>query len=432
MTMGMTTYAPSTNGGVQPAELPGPSQAIWNAVLKAWQNNPADSVAAIRTVWRAMPPPGDLPGLATVTGALFADIYWTMTGFDSNTLAADLNKGTLLNPDVCGSAARQAFTQWHGLLVRANWGDSGLIPRGGSLTASPDVVINPNTELSAAEIISMWNQYVWSPSQLKNYAYGRAQSAGIGVPIQKPVVRMYFSEAALNPRPQSWTQMFTWAETSPEAPLVTQDNKGIIPPLGRCANDGQNGFNFTPPGGGHFCVITVAGTEFFTNNPLSVPGNWDAGMWLANNGAAGWHNIDRSNSARETVKVHNQDARPERFLFEAHCNRLPAGTTVSLDSDNGLPYRMSSGEVQITEEQQVVTAEAELPPNFDGTLALRYQTPTGGTLPDGSAIDVRMRWIIPQGHGRYVDAARHLGDVEGSLLGRPMLLDLGNFTFLGA
>ena len=64
--------------------------------------------------------------------------------------------------------------------------------RRGNLTQSPDVVINPGTELSAAEIIQMWNQGIWSPSQVKNYAYGRAQSTGIQVPITKPVVRMYF------------------------------------------------------------------------------------------------------------------------------------------------------------------------------------------------------------------------------------------------
>lgn len=418
------TAARPSNG----AAAVNPNQPLWDKALDCF-NNGFTSTQAIQAVWQIMPPPGSLTLLATVIGAIYADTYWNIIKLDPTLLAADLHAAIGQNQSDCNKAAGIAFQKWYGLLVRANFGDSGFIPKSDPVTASPDVVVNGQVTLTVQQLISMWNQYDYGPVQGKNNTYGRAQSVNIQVPIHQPVLRMFFSDAGFNPPPQSWIELFTFTGSS-----STSAMQGMVAgPIGvgeKCAN--VDSFSFTPPGDGHYCVIAVAGTEFFTNNPLDQTGNWDTQTWIHSNGAAGWHNVDKSNSNEESLKFYNQDSRPERFVFEAHCANVPEGTKVSLEcSDGRLAYPIASGVVKISKGYQVVSTEAELPPNFAGTLKLRYETPNDGLLPEGASIDVRMGWIIPQGHARYFDAAKQTGDLGSYALARPITIGMGNYAFIG-
>lgn len=404
-----------------------PNQRFWDKAVELF-NRGARSIEAIGAIWDMMPPPGELPTLATIVGAVYADTYWERTSFSQDKLASDLRAVT--GHTDSDRAAAVAFQSWHGMLVRANMSDQGGIPRVGDVTSSPDVVLNGMSPLTVQRLIALWNTYNYTAAKGKNYTYGRAQSTNFPVPIAKATLRMYYSDAGFNPPPQSWVQLFTYDGNSPTSPLQGL-NPGNIQPGERCANSQAFGCELAGPG--HYCLISVVGTEFFTNDPLVQGGNWDTNQWIHQNGAAGWHNIDRTTGNRETLKFYNQDPRPERFAFEAHCTKVPTGTVVSLEStDAGLAYPVSSGEVTISQEYQVVRAETELPPNFSGTLQVRYQTPDGRLLPEGSAIDVHMTWLIGHGHQHYLDAANRLNDIGGYILNHPMTIEMGNYTFLGA
>lgn len=421
-----TAHAPSSAGGGQGSISQDPNQRFWDKAVELF-NQGSRSIEAINIIWNMMPPPGELPTLATIVGAIYADTYWAQTSFSRDMLAADLLAAT--GHTDSAKAAAAAFQSWHGLLVRANMSDQGVIPRIADVTKSPDVVLNGLSPMTVQRLISLWNQDDYSPAKGKNYTYGRAQSTNIPVPIAKPTLRMYYSDAGFNPPPQSWVQLFTYDGGSPTSPLQGM-NPGKIQPGERCAN--SLAFGCELPGPGHYCLISVAGTEFFTNDPLVQAGNWDTNQWMVQNGGAGWHNIDRTTSNQESLKFYNQDPRPERFAFEARCAKVPAGTKVSLGcSDAALTYPVTSGEVTVSKDYQVVRAEAELPPNFAGTLQVRYQTPGGGLLPEGSAIDVRMVWVIAHGHAHYLDAATRLNDIGGYILGHPMTVEMGNYSLLG-
>jgi hypothetical protein len=409
------------------------------AITPYWQigltnfNSGQPSTTAMQQIWQAMFP-ASLPLLAQIVGALYAEHYFDDTGtqMSVNLLANELSAALGKNLPDCQRAAATAFSQWYGLQVRASVADVALIPRADPVFESPDVVVNGLTTLTPQQLITMWNQTVWGPiSGDKNIVYGRAASVNIGVPITQPVMKMYIVEAALNPpAPNSWTQLFTQSG-SPTSPLVNNQNSSTLQRGDRAAS--SDAFVWTVPGTGHYCVISVAGTEFFTNDPSLVPpGNWASGTWIHYNGAAGWHNLGTPLGDRASLKIHNLDGTTERFEIEAVCDGLPAGTEVFLESaDPKLAAPIRSGVTRIGTKEQIVSADAVLPGNYSGNLTVGFKTPDGKPLSPSASIEVRMYWSLPPGHRHYEDAVKRLGDTTAMALHRPVRQHAGSFRFVG-
>jgi hypothetical protein len=407
-----------------------PNQKYWDLGLGFFNAGDA-ATTAMQRLWGKMPPPASLNTLATIIGALWGDTYWDVVGMSASRLSSDLQAALGLNKPDCDRAAQAALAQWHGLLVRGNMGDSGnTVPRPGDLTQSPDVVVNGAAQLTVEQLIRQWNTYIYTPQPgLKNNTYGRAASTNIMVPITKPVLRMFYSDAGFNPPPTSWIQMFTFdgADTSVLSGIVA----GPIPPGGRAAN--VDSFAFTPAGSGHYCLIAVAGTEFFANNPLTQMGNWSSQSWIQNNGAAGWHNVDVSKSNGAVLKFFNQDGTPERFVFEAHGRNLPTGTTISLACEDPALSNTLAAQGRVVPARPVhVGVDAILPPRYEGKLAVRFDVPGGKLLPPEASVEVRMYWVLPAGHEHYSDALAQSGDAISGPLGRAVRIQMGSFTFVGA
>jgi len=311
--------------------------------------------------------------------------------------------------------------------VRANFSDNGSIPRGTNVTNSPDVVVNGQAPLTVQQLITLWNVYNWDPKPgLKNYAYGRAQSLNIQVPINAPVLRMYYSDAGFNPPPSSWVKMMTFDGSSETSPLQGI-NAGPIQVGERSAN--INAFGLTVPGTGHYCAISVAGSEFFTNNPSDQGGNFDAYEWITNNGAAGWHNIDVVQARETSLKYYNQDATAEIFVFEAHANKVPSGTTIALGfGDKKLATDSPTQSSKITSNYQVVSNEVVVPPHSSGHLLVHID---GKPLAAESSVDCRLYWTLPPTHKNYQQAVQNLGAIRELQQQQAVRLLLGNFTLIG-
>jgi hypothetical protein len=407
----------------------GPNQKYWDLGLKCF-NDQLSATATMQALFNAWMPPFNLNLLATIVGALYGDTYWATTKMDRNLLAYNLQAALGMNPSDCQKAANFAFSSWYGLQVRGNFGDNGSIPKSGNVTASPDVVLNGQAPLSTQQLLNLWNVYNWDPAPgIKNYAYGRAQSINIQVPISSPVLRMYYSDQGFNPPPSSWIKLFTFGGSSETAPLQGM-NPGPIPVGGRSANGGdENAFGLTVPGSGHYCAISVAGSEFFTNNPSDTGTNWDSYEWITNNGAAGWHNFDVASGREETLKFYNQDASTEHFVFEAHTSKVPAGTTLSLGfEDKKLAHSSPTQSAKISSAYQIVTTEAQVPANYTGKLVVGIE---GKALPAGASVDCRLLWVLPASHRNYQQAVAHLGATSAMQRNEAVRVQLGNFTFIG-
>ncbi|MGA3370396.1 MAG: hypothetical protein ABSC48_01410 [Terracidiphilus sp.] len=409
--------------------IAGPNQKYWDLGLKCHQEQ-YSATATMQALYNAWMPPFSLNLLAAIVGALYGDTYWARTKMDRNLLAYNLQAALGMNPSDCQKAANYAFSTWYGLQVRDYLGENSNIPKSGNITNSPDVILNGQTPLSTQQLINLWNVYNWDPAPgLINYAYGRAQSINIQVPIASPVLRMYYSDQGFNPPPSSWVKLYTFGNNSETAPLLGM-TPGPIQVGGRAANGGaeNEAFQLKVPGSGHYCAISVAGTEFFTNNPSDSGTNWDSYEWLTNNGAAGWHNVNVASGKVETLRFYNQDATAEHFVFEAHATKVPVGTTVSLAfEDRQLANASPTQSAKISNSYQVVTTEAQVPANSSGNLVVGIDK----SLPAGASIDCRLLWVLPAGHKNYAQAVTNLGATSSLQKNESVRVQLGNFTFIG-
>ncbi|MFZ1084626.1 MAG: hypothetical protein WAN35_06660 [Terracidiphilus sp.] len=423
------TTATAAVSTTQDALVAGPNQKYWDLGLKCF-NEQLSATATMQALYNAWMPPFNLNLLAAIVGALYGDTYWARTKMDRNLLAYNLQAALGMNPGDCQKAANYAFSNWYGLQVRANFSDNGNIPKSGNVTCSPDVVLNGQTPLSTPQLINLWNVYKWDQALNQiNYAYGRAQSLNIQVPISSPVLRMYYSDQGFNPPPSSWVKLYTFGNNNETAPLQGMTPGPIL--VGeRSANGGADNeaFQLKVPGSGHYCAISVAGSEFFTNNPSDSGSNWDSYEWITNNGAAGWHNVDVQSGKEQTLKFYNQDATAEHFIFEAHSSKVPVGTTISLGfEDSKLASASPIKSAKITSAYQVVTTEAEVPANSSGNLIVGIDK----ALPAGASVEARLLWVLPSTHKNYQQAVEHLGVTGTAKRNDAVRVQLGNFTFIG-
>ena len=409
-----------------PAFAQSSRQLAWDACFKSFQEG-EPATAAIRRVWADIKTT-DLKLIARVVGAVYADHYWDRTKTNRELLAADLQSAIGIDQVDATRIANLACSYWGGLVVRANLTDQDNIPRGGTVTISPDVIIS-DVPLTSAEIIKDWNRTIWSPGA-RNYVYGRAQSINMGVDIKKAVLRAYISEAGIAPPPEAWVQLYTSKGNKDVAPLKTTDGKTTLRITERAASGGGDGFEFTTPKSGHYCVIVVARSEFFRNDPLASSGVWDSLVWLRNNGAVGWHAVNVTTAGTHALKYWNRDETPQNFTFRLNANKLPKGTKVSLvDTHPGL--RSISASLTVSGAHHHATTEARIPAKHEGKLQVTIKTPSGGVLPKGSSVEVAQYWQILPDHKDYAKAVAHLGEFEAFVKREPIEVRVGAYAFAG-
>jgi len=395
------------------------------------------AVMAIQDVFAALPPPAAIGTVSNIVGSVYGgnptynqDGFWDNTCMSWQKLSSAL-QGAGYGPSDSDRAAQQTFANWRGLFVRKDLNDLGQIPyQGPTPCNSPDIVCNQSGPLTHSTLLNRWNDYFWNYGTVgKNYIYARGSSINIPVALglpnsDLPQVQMYFTDAGFNIPPTSWHRCTT-VSGKYSMPIETSP----IQPGDRWTGPTSDPFLFEPPTAEHYCLLSVVQSEFFANNvdQLDPGSNWNSWTWLINNGAAGWHNINVQTAPAARLKFYNLDGRAERFVFEASCENVPAGTTVSLH----LPgIRAASG--QIRHKHQSLRTLAVIPAQTADELEVRIETPDGKLLPAGASVDVRMYWELEYGHEHYLDGAHHLGMLADVLAERSIRLPMGNHVFIGS
>ncbi|GAB5439384.1 hypothetical protein [Falsiruegeria mediterranea] len=404
----------------------GPNQQYWDLGLKCF-NQGDNAQTALKTVWRRLPPPGDLNLLAAIVGNLYGDTFWSdqKLQMDADLLAQYMNAATGINPPDCQRAANNAYRLWYGMLVRCNTSNDGLIPKTGSFTASPDVLINGLTTLDPYDMITKWDQTTWGPQPgLKNNTYGRGQNKNLQVPIKQGKIKIYFTSNGFNQPPASWTQLFTYDGSKQTADLVNINDQKAIRPGERSACD--TSFGFEPPGAGHYCLIVCAQTEYFSNDPASISGaNWNNGSsahWITYNGAAGWHNVNVSQTGNEPLAFYNNDDVPAQFRFVARCRNVPKGAVVAMKIDD-LGFEHSA---KVTGEDQEIFADIEVPANYDGTLNVEFPV-----LPAHASISYSLIWRVAANSAPAESLSKLVRDGYAAEVADEILVVLGDTHFVG-
>ena len=409
----------------------------WQVCINDLQNS-VPAVMAIQDVYNALPPPALLSTVALIVGSVYGDTYWQNTQMSVSALSRDL-QGAGFGQPASDKAAALAFASWRGLFLRKDVNDIGSIPFAGqSPTNSIDIICNQGGPLTRDTILKRWNEQFWNYATVgKNYVYARGTSINFPPPIAlgpggvgKPQASIYFSDAGFNIPPTSWHRCTTLGGN-----LTMPVETSPVNPTDRWVCSTTDPFIFEPPNNSHYCLISVVQTQFFGNDPSQIdPGsNWSSWTWLVSNGAAAWHNIDVQRTAITQFKFYNLDGRPERFVFEAECDRLPKGSTVSLYcADAKFGGQIATKPTKLQRKHQVISVEATVPAGYTGDLEVRIETPDGKLLPAGASVDVRMSWVLEHGHRHYAEACATVGAVQAALNAQPLHLSMGNFTLHGA
>ncbi len=404
-----------------------PDQQYWDLGLKSF-NQGDNAQTALKTLWRRLPPPGDLNLLAAIIGNLYGDTFWSndKLQMDADLLADYMNAATGINKSDCLRAAKNAYRLWYGMLVRGNTSNDGLIPKTGSYTASPDVLVSGLTTLDPYDMITKWNQTTWGPQPgLKNNTYGRAQNKNLQVPIKQGKIKIYYTSNGFNQPPSSWTQLFTYTGTKQTADLVNINDRNVIRPGERAACD--TSFGFEPTGAGHYCLIVCAQTEFFANDPASISGthwnNTSSTHWITYNGAAGWHNLNVSQTGEEPLVFYNNDDRPAKFRFIARSRNVPVGSKIGM-SVGDLDFAF---EDQVVAQDQEISADVEVPANFEGTLDVNFPV-----LPDDGSITFSLVWLVGNEDPAKAGVMGLVNDGYAASVGDEVLVPLGDTHFVGS
>ena len=404
-------------------------QQLWSAVI-LHQNDGDSDTAAMTNVYGRMAPQLTYQDLANVLSAVYADTYWSSTFMDSTILATNMVSALNISNAVATQYASNAVTQWYGTFTRNNFSDTGTIPQTTDFTSCVDTICSGQSQMSTDTLINNWGTSYWTAPQVgKNYMYARCQNLNFMGNIL-PNVQMYSITPGMNVPTSQWTQLKTASECSTTGQIYLLG--GATGTMAQGVHGVSEAFIFNPTSTDHICIATVFndGQYFTQNNPLTVPqSNWNAVTWVTYTGAAGWHNTNPVTEEVTALDFYNQDARPEKFAFVAHCNKLPKGTVIKLDPQL---QDSASNNGEISQCCQEVSTEATLPANYNGKLLVSIKTPDGKPLPEGASVKVEMLWLLDREHERHLDAAKLMGTLNTTKMSQTVKLSMGSFTLYGA
>jgi hypothetical protein len=403
-------------------------QDMWNAAIIHQKNGDYDTTA-MQDIYKRMDPSLTMKDIASVFSGVYADNYWTGTKMDSSLLAACMVQSVGYDPSLAQQYASSAMLQWRGILIRRLQSDQGKIPEDDNCNCL-DIVCNEKTPLDSEQLITNWNSKFWNRSQSdKNYVYVRCQNT-LFLGAITPKVKVFNADPGFNQRPSDWVQLET---------VSTGDFEGVVNllsgspgPMGVNVRGASEAFMFDPKTAKHSCLVAAITTDFFTkSDPLTISGNWDSATWRRNNGASGWLNVDPI-AVESTLKFNNLDGRPEKFAFEAHCNKVPEGTVISLRCKDSQLSAINSGSVKISRKFQIISTEGIIPGNYKGDLEVLIKIPDGKPIPKEASVQVNMVWILDHSHDLYLGAADMLDLNDDARALRNVKVPMGSFTYMGS
>lgn len=228
------------------------------------------------------------------------------------------------------------MSNYKGIFLRSALGQGNEIPRQGSQSTSPDILLTGIAPVAAPQVIFTegYNLEFKSPllAQQANYIYLRGKNYS-DQPIDdsgdnRP--RLFWTKASLLLWPQTWTEITTGPSAEAFALKAEPGAVGVInQPYIWIPNNIAND---------HYCLIAVVPSPGYDNK---IPdGNiTDFNAWVATHGGIAWTNVEVINTKVTTIssKALNFEMGDEaaEIWFTLACTNLPLGCTVSLSA--GMP-----------------------------------------------------------------------------------------------
>ncbi len=411
-------------------------QQMWDATIEYYEQGIPDT-SAMYKVYTRMVATLTYQDISNVFSGVYANKYWNVNLMDYTTLSKSLQSALAITPSsLADTYAKNALSQWRGILTRKTTADIGQIPVTGSVTASIDIVCNNSTELLPEQLIQNWNSTFWQYPQVgKNYVYTRCQNANFfgdlsnseSTPIM-PTVHMYYTTGGFNQPPSSWLQLTTTNGTNLDGQVILLD--GTPGPMPQGTRGCSESFFFNPTSTDHVCLIATVGTDYFSN-PKNVDSNWNSSTWITHNGAGAWKNVNPQQGIQNSLSFYNQDGSKEDFAFKIQCQNVPKGSRISFKStDKSLG--LDSGYITVNSHSANYELAVNLPANYKGELIVSMEDPNGNMLPANAAIHIDMYWRLSKGHKQYAPSITLYNAQEKSNNFEDHDLIVGSYTLTGS
>jgi hypothetical protein len=239
------------------------------------------------------------------------------------------------------------MTNVTGFLVRANLSDTGALPRTGSWTGCPDVIVAGTTAISMQDIIASYGSVTDKPltQGLTNYVYLRAKNMNTTPLTQYAYV--FEVPGSLVLHPEVWYNANNLLGYDARNPDTSGGQPPIIHkpgPLTLTANAGQivatDAFTWKPDTTEHHCLVGVVANGWsdvlkgFPSGGYSMDG---LAQWIYNNGSIGWHNVNiQAITSRiyESQIAYTNRGQDSSITFTIIAENVPVGARVSFSSQN--------------------------------------------------------------------------------------------------
>ena len=321
------------------------------------------------------------------------------------------------------------MSNYSDILVRDNFGDTGVTPSVGVPYQSPDIIPVQNGQLTWAQVTST---YANGPDLGKpivqsglNNIYVRAKNLQ-PTGTESGTAALSYAKASLLLLPNQWQSILTGTGGG-SVTLLNSSNSPTLNP-----NDialGNEAFVLTglPPTNDHYCLVAIVTTpKTVVNVPSSFASNAAFASWVQNTPAVGWRNISIvPNTAVQIVRAYQFGSTSPtsayfhfRIMSPSGAN-FPINTPVNVQcTDVRAPINWS-GTLPPPDGQgnQITGFDASMPANFTASLTATLTSPNGAPFPAGAQLAISYYQypsaaptVLELATGRHVMLARHGAD----------------------
>lgn len=284
-------------------------------------------------------------------------------------------------------------TQYADIYVRADFTDTGIVPRPmAGLSASPDIIpqgssalADPTTLISDAN----WNTDLGQDvtASQPNYIYMRGQN--LAAASRAGQMWLYWSQASLLMWPyyptdptRGWaTQNMVTAGGNQSSPISGDAGARVV------TTDPFYWNPELPPNGDHYCLVGRVVTPEDSNPiPQDIFTTEQFSQYIGSQVNVCWRNVvtvPANTPAVVTVKVHYaQGALEGDIIFQLACTNIPVGAIISFTCGAPGPKPLiQMGATTVSNAAQASGIVCKVPANFVGDIYYTYDP--NGTVPTG-------------------------------------------------
>lgn len=264
-------------------------------------------------------------------------------------------------------------------LIRNNLNDTGKLPRSGTWTGSPDILVAGQSALTTQEMISKYGQaYDQDVKQFfSNNFYVRAKNVSAASTSQN--VYLFQVPQSLFLAPNVWYNQdslmnYNSVVEDPNDPKKTIEVRQNYQTLSAAANEivVTNAFTWKPQTTEHHCLIAVVADSYDAVNaqfPSGVNSSVDQyAAWIYANRNLGWHNVNiqavTASDVYEQQITMNQTWDDALFTCSIQITNIPVGAVVGFSANNNTKWGDSIAVGDTAVPQKPGAPDPTINPNF--------------------------------------------------------------------